>query len=172
MRLVRAISAGNNFDEYTNIFEIATADKVSVSPRLVHIASTQVTQASKENPSAWPAFNALLSYNSFLKAKKDKTYSQYQTSTANPPDLKGPVPNIMYQSAQNLYVGYTLRLDGVSWDRDVFKDATIVYDGGPVALKNVKFLNCRFVMGTSQASQDLAKRILSSDTVSFEHLTY
>ena len=40
-------------------------------------------------------------------------------------------------------------LDYMIAENVTFKDATIVYNGGPVALKNVRFINCRFVVPDS-----------------------
>jgi hypothetical protein len=35
-------------------------------------------------------------------------------------------------------------IDNVIFDNVVFKDAIIIYNGGPLHLRNVRFINCRF----------------------------
>ncbi|PYX34343.1 MAG: hypothetical protein DMG80_02510 [Acidobacteria bacterium] len=52
-------------------------------------------------------------------------------------------------------------LDGITWWNDVFVNMTIHYRGGPLALKNVRFVNCRFeVVENQRGQQVLALAIL------------
>ena len=51
-------------------------------------------------------------------------------------------------------------LDYTILENVVFEDTDITYNGGPVVLRNVRFINCRFIVpNTSQADQFLAATI-------------
>ncbi len=49
----------------------------------------------------------------------------------------------------------------------VFRNATIVYRGGPVRLENVYFVNCRFDFTLVPDGRNLAERLLASASVTF-----
>jgi len=56
-------------------------------------------------------------------------------------------------------------LDGSEWKNVVFVDSTVVYHGGPVVLENVQFKHCQFEFDYTPGSQELARHLAMSDTV-------
>jgi hypothetical protein len=67
-----------------------------------------------------------------------------------------------------LGVGGAIILDGVYGRHVVFKDVEIHYNGGPLILDEVTFVNCRFVLDNDDLGRQLASNILSTDKVSFK----
>ena len=45
--------------------------------------------------------------------------------------------------------------DGSNWENVVFVNSTIIYEGGPITLKNVTFINCRFEVKRNDAGFEL-----------------
>jgi hypothetical protein len=51
-------------------------------------------------------------------------------------------------------------IDGFVIKNVVFKDAVIVYRGGPLTLSNVTFINCRFIVPNSQRANELLAAVV------------
>jgi hypothetical protein len=64
--------------------------------------------------------------------------------------------------------GWGLQLDGMRYKNVIFKNSEIFYDGGPVELINVYFINCRFTKNDSPPWSEFAKTLLVSSPVRFE----
>ena len=64
--------------------------------------------------------------------------------------------------------GGTVKLDGMSMKRIVVRDATVVYQGGPLTMQSVYFVNCKFEIEHKPSGQLLAAAILSDPSVKFE----
>jgi len=160
MRLSRAIFSANPVDEntaqeLTTIFRTATIDRVSINPRLVNVASKKVTAASQVSPSAWPAALALLDYRSGVVGK-----------TPPPPYAQRSCFEGVRGVEQLTLVGCPGQvLDGIAWKNMAFQNSVILYHGGPLRLENVQFRNCQFVLDYNAESQELAKALATSDTV-------
>jgi len=91
--------------------------------------------------------------------------------TSRPPDIpelrpiggqdvnqKSPIA-----SSYLLIKGGTLKLDGLFIKRAIFSNAHIEYDGGPLSLVGVYFINCTFTVAPKANGQLLAGKILSED---------
>jgi|HubBroStandDraft_6_1064221.scaffolds.fasta_scaffold01095_15 hypothetical protein len=159
IRLGRALYSTKPLDEnavkeLTAIFRTATADRLSISPRLVNVASKKVTEASQKSPSAWPATLALLNYRSSVGGKTPPTYSQHSC-------FEGPriVEGLKLMGCRGQV------LDGITWKNVAFENSVIIYHDGPLVLENVQFKNCQFVLDYSPESQELARLLATSDTV-------
>jgi hypothetical protein len=123
---------------------------------------------SNGNGEAWNTFVALMSYRSVLTAKADPKYNSY-VPRGPAPELSRNIPQIITTHyANNIYVRAIVQLDGASWEGDIFKDSVIRYNGGPLKLRDVRFVNCRFEVPISIPAQGLGKEILASNTVSFD----
>lgn len=73
-------------------------------------------------------------------------------------DLNKNVPNgPRYISAE----GGAVILDGMELKNVVFSNTQIVYNGGPLRMTDVYFLNCTFAMRQNHNAQNLAAAILS-----------
>jgi hypothetical protein len=60
-------------------------------------------------------------------------------------ERKSPVEiSLGFTVANSSFRGGTQPLDGMNWVNVLFIDAHIVYNGGPVTLHNVRFVNCTF----------------------------
>jgi len=64
-------------------------------------------------------------------------------------------------------IGFELRLDGYHIRNAIINGARIVYNGGPLILENVYFVNCTFEMPPTPQSQELANAILDHAPASF-----
>ncbi len=64
-------------------------------------------------------------------------------------------------------IGFELKLDGYHIRNAIINGARIVYNGGPLILENVYFVNCTFEMPPTPQSQELANAILDHVPVSF-----
>jgi hypothetical protein len=63
----------------------------------------------------------------------------------------------------------TIALDDTYLKDVVVQDAKVEYDGGPLKLENVYFVNCQFVIPPSEQGRGLARAILSGGATNFEH---
>jgi hypothetical protein len=59
--------------------------------------------------------------------------------------------------------GGTLKLDGLLFKKVVIEGAVIRYDGGPISLVDVYFVNCRFEMPLRKNTEMFADMIFSTD---------
>ena len=58
------------------------------------------------------------------------------------------------------------KLDGAFWKDVVFENMQIEYDGGPMALQNVRFIGCTFRMKYTPRADKLADLILDQNQIS------
>ena len=52
-----------------------------------------------------------------------------------------------------------IHVDGLAFDRCIFDDVTLVYDGGPLYIADSYFRNCRFELARGRASRELLAQI-------------
>lgn len=72
------------------------------------------------------------------------------------------LPYILFQAP-----GFELRLDGYHLRNVIVEGARIVYNGGPLILENVYFVNCSFEMQRTRQDQNFANAVLSHVPVTF-----
>jgi len=60
-----------------------------------------------------------------------------------------------------------VKLDGHRLKNVIYINLQIEYDGGPVILENVSFINCSFVLQQNDNSSSLAKAVFASTPTSF-----
>jgi hypothetical protein len=74
-----------------------------------------------------------------------------------------PVPNeAEFGWRSFLIAGGAIKLDGMRYAHVVMTDVEIYYNGGPVILADVVFVNCRFVLGNDDRGRQLAQQILEN----------
>jgi hypothetical protein len=163
MRLNRALFSPNPFDpnainEITTLFQTATTERVSINPRLLRVAGMKVEEASRENPSAWPAALAFLRYRSSLS---NATSSNEQGGCFRSPEtgLTAGVADLTIVNCP------AQELDHLWWRNVVFENVTVIYHGGPTLLQNVQFKHCQFNLDYGPGSLELAKALAASNTV-------
>jgi hypothetical protein len=61
----------------------------------------------------------------------------------------------------------TIVLDGAYWKNVIVKDAEVKYDGGPVKLDNVYFVNCEFIVPPTPGGRAFAGSILRGGATNF-----
>jgi hypothetical protein len=64
-----------------------------------------------------------------------------------------------------------IELDGSRMKHVIILNSIILYQGGPLELEDVRFVNCQFQLMSIPANTALAQDILSSDVVNFAHRT-
>lgn len=57
------------------------------------------------------------------------------------------------------------KLDGVYWKNGTFNNSVVEYDGGPMVLENVKFVNCTFIMKYSVRSDKFDNVLLAQNPI-------
>jgi hypothetical protein len=164
LRLGRAIATRSldavSINSLAKVFNTAAAYQVSLNPRLVNAAGNRLLDESRENPNAWPAALALMSY---------RTTSNKELAAVSPSNCI-EVPS---GSGVTLYVSDSAfngvhcaqALDHIAWTNVVFENVTVVYHGGSTVLTNVQFKNCQFNLDYSPASLELAKLLTASNSV-------
>jgi len=163
IRLSRAFSR-NQFDtrainEVAAIFQTAAVDRLFISPRLVTVAGRKL-EGHQENPDAWPAWLALLSYRSGSE-KETAAYPPRECISL----VNDGVPGVPTLFDHVKIIHCTQVIDRVEWKDVLFEDSTIVYHGGPVKLQNVQFKRCQFNFDYTPESQELAKALTTPDSV-------
>ena len=84
-----------------------------------------------------------------------------------------PVGEVLVQEAQSgpaylLGTGGAIRLDGMRFRKIVLQSVDIYYDGGPLALEDVVFINCRFIMDDLENGHALGNALLSASSLTLE----
>ena len=150
-----------------NVFQKATTDNVSLNPRLVTIANAKLLEEARVNASAWPSVLGVMSDCSGLDIQAAPSFR------VNEGCIVSPRTGGLTISIENLtIVGCSgQRIDGLRLKNVEFKDSTIIYHGGPAALQDVQFENCRFLLDYSPASLQLAQALTASKTVTVTLLT-
>jgi hypothetical protein len=64
---------------------------------------------------------------------------------------------------------YPTTVDGFTLKNIIFVNSTIIYNGGPVELQGVYFVNCSFRISRQQTGQEFAAAILSNSPATFIH---
>ena len=59
-------------------------------------------------------------------------------------------------------------LDGMYMKNVIVRNADIIYDGGPVRLENVYFINCNLHFRESPTTRDLGGRMLAANAITFK----
>jgi len=163
MQLRRALSSPdpsdpNTIKEITTAFRMATADRVSINPKLANVAGKRVVEASRENPDAWSAALAFMSYRS--------TLNQEMSSLKKGTCIKvGDVSGIAVHVSESVLANCSQELDHVAWKNVVFENVTVVYHGSPTVLENVQFKNCQFSLDYTLSGQALAKSLAVSNNL-------
>jgi hypothetical protein len=78
----------------------------------------------------------------------------YQISASWLP-IEGGVPGGVRLVSGLVALTPSQTLDGIAWENVVFVNTRIRYLGGPVTLKNVRFVNCTFDIKSSAPGEDL-----------------
>jgi hypothetical protein len=63
--------------------------------------------------------------------------------------------------------GFEIELDGYHIRNTIVRDAHIVYNGGPLILENVSFVNCVFALKDSSKSLEFAESVITQLPTSF-----
>jgi hypothetical protein len=177
----------NSAKAIASVVRTATIDKVPIDPQLVNSAGKTFVDASRENSDAWQTALALLTYRSFLNAPLIPPGKQYSFSThydapgmvklgtvrsigsAIAPDVSEwrllSAPNLNEKLATGpqylLADGFVLNLDNTYARKVIFINSRIIYNGGPIKLDDVYFINCTFEMSAKPNVQNLAVAIFS-----------
>jgi hypothetical protein len=124
----------------------------------------------KENPDHVESFQIKLSLPNGAKLPEiTSSLSRVNIAvSAHIDQIGNPLPQTAEKGAASLLaVGGALGLSGMSFQHVVLYNVEIHYDGGPVILQDVKFINCRFVMDNVDNGRALSSRILASSAVTF-----
>jgi hypothetical protein len=139
------------------IVQEAKSQKIITPSAVLIDANHQIKAAVAEEPTltlpGWEAQLALINYRSSLPPKTE--------APATPPENKLNLPVFTNVAATN----GGQKLDGVYWKNSVFINVRVEYDGGPMILDNVRFINCVFVMKYTPPAEQFADLILNQNLV-------
>jgi hypothetical protein len=76
-------------------------------------------------------------------------------------------PNVTMGPEELIAMGGATRIDGMDIAHVIFDGVEVHYDGGPLRLQDVIFVNCTFVFFNANRSRSLADSIITSKTVDF-----
>lgn len=160
-----------------------------LDPKLMSAAGAKFADASTQTPSAWGAATALLSYASFLNTSApglsqlmpvpnathfEITYNGRigtgaVTGTSTAPNLPEahklglPDFNDKFKVGPAFFVSRNADavLDGQFLKSIIFQDSHIIYNGGPLVLQNVYFVNCTFEIKQEARGIEFAKAVFA-----------
>jgi hypothetical protein len=127
------------------------AQKSGVIDTVENVAKIQQKLANTPltTPDSIRATASIINYSSFVR-EKTGAFPDATSVRAKPcqhvmiGDGVSPVNQILINMTNVEFRGCLVRLDGLSITRGVISNAIVLYDGGPVRLNNVKFINCLF----------------------------
>ena len=135
----------------------AAAQKVLLQPQQIAAIAGPLVDRSFQVPAAvrpavWSTVLLFGEYRSFVNAE------------VFPVSVKqGGPPQSGITSRENLVIGAEVMLDNLNIEGDVYVNALIIYRGGPLSLKNVRFDRCRFqVVDTEQGARFMKALFLAS----------
>jgi len=169
-------------NKVTTEIESAKKSGIKLEPKSVAQLGTallDVAASAKQSgvkTVAWNATNEVLSY--------------YSSVTPLPPVHKGPVFTINDMNQECIKVGNThvamvgLTFQGCTQHLEdlakavsegrflpvgvIFRDARIIYNGGPLRLDGVYFVNCTFQLKPSEKSRTFGETLLASNAVTLD----
>jgi hypothetical protein len=122
------------------------------------------------NPDHLEAFQIFVSY------PKGRIPPQFTTSLARADmafsarldPIGHPLPQTAKKGAASILgVGGAFDLSGLYLRHVVLYDVEVHYNGGPLILEDVTFINCRFVMNETKDTRQLASQVLADRSVQF-----
>ena len=166
LRLRQAISqpysSPDSYRDIDTVVSAARAKNVPLKPGLVNAAGGWLITGSRTDPTAWQSALTVLGYKSYL----NKVQSVVPPTSAGCFDI-GQSDGIKFE-VSTVTLECSQKLDHAAWKNVHFVNSTILYDGGPLLLKDVTFENCRFELNYSANSQKLADALLGSNVVNIE----
>jgi hypothetical protein len=183
-----------DYDAAVSVFARARESGVHLNETLVSETSQRFL-GSDAQPAAWNALMASLSYKSFLKAssvhpttyEKPEITTKYNVGTqvggrrVEGVSVVGIVPAEKAARLNLIGVNENVKsrygnefifvdegdvvLDGWQMKNVVFRNAHIVYKGGPTVMENVFFLNCTFEIVPQAGGRALASTLLVQNPV-------
>lgn len=140
------------------IAQQAKAESIATEPSVLAKANEQVKESAKGSPAlldaAWPARLALADYRSSLPLQPVTQGNPRPSMLFNGLTIDGGSAN-----------GSRQKLDGIHWKNYSFINVEIEYDGGPMELENVKFINCTFKMNYNMRASDFEDALLAQNPV-------
>lgn len=160
-------------------------------------AGQSFIEAAAWEPTAWPVALDFLNYRSSLNPIPPRPFSQVAVGPAETDysinTVPGkPEPRMMYlglvpqdQAAriepldaprkqtteQGIAflrpAGGAMNLDGIYLRHVVLDGVEVHYSGGPVALEDVLFLNCTFILDNSERGRELGRQVLTQANVTY-----
>jgi hypothetical protein len=137
----------------------AKSEKLAAPTSVLQEVNAKIQDAVASDPKlkdqAWPARVALLDYRTALQ----KPFVGNEVTGLTLPGAGGNasfrLPNLPIIQ-RLVFRGGRQKLDNAIWKDMVFEDQEIEYDGGPMAMQNVRFINCTFKMRYSARASDFA----------------
>jgi hypothetical protein len=146
------------------IAQQAKEEKLAVTPQVLQTANINIQRAVASDPqlkpAAWSARLALVDYRTSLQ-------QPFRGNTVAGTDQELPFENPQLNVIKEfVYRNGTQEIDRIFWKDVVFENVRIVYHGGPMAMQNVRFINCTFIMNDTWRTDKLADLILDQNVVS------
>jgi hypothetical protein len=155
-------TSNESIAQVEKIIDTAEERKIAIPLQTVSQVGQSFVDASKNNQASWKAVVKLMNYRSDLN---ESTVDPSIRSAGCVGGLETETGKTI-QISSSLLSNCTQVLDHAIWKDVFFENVTVVYHDGPVTLENVHFKNCQFSIVNTANSQEFAKSILTSDSVS------
>jgi len=153
--------------EIAKTLEVARTQKVDIPEAVLQAVNMKFSEIPKSGSVPWPEELEILNYRSLFNAIAAPVPSSRTIGTGSSVFVE------IGQGSRPLFKNLALErfnqaLDGGIWEDMVFIDCTIRYKGGPVTLRNVRFINCRFIFEPGTPAKRLSEELLTSSKVSVD----
>jgi len=183
-----------NVADAKQILESAIKNAIRLPANVVEQSGKDFIGAASKEPAAWDAALRFVEYRSYLNTFNQSvipsgprnTNTQYTITSPlgyPPPSLsvvglvradqaarlnrigQGLQTDTEYGNAFIVQVGSGVILDGYELRNVVFQNVHVVYQGGPIQMKNVYFIGCTFDFVSDTHGKEMAAAILSSPAI-------
>jgi hypothetical protein len=185
-------TSDNAVNKVSQILKSAQSEQRVIDPQEILDSGSKFVKYSSQNPAAWSAALQFVNYKSYINSFALPLANPNFPSEATeyhwpdtPAGMKRPAMAVAgslpeVEAARFDYIGQDgnhgkangdayifltgggMVIDGMQMRSVVFRDVHIVYGGGPVIMKDVRFINCIFEMEAKPNPEGLALALLDT----------
>jgi hypothetical protein len=139
-----------NLAEAAETIQLAQAVDLKIDPALESSLRTKIAAAPKIEIAYWTAASAIINFSSSPEAL-EKPHMVYGVCGGMFEGLRSLKGSMLQNCVQVL--------DGMSFESVTFSNSIIRYNGGPVELKNVAFVNCAFEVTLTREPPSIGQKL-------------
>jgi hypothetical protein len=164
MAIILSVALWPRVDAYRTNYELASIRKrlqmaedagtVLPASQIVKYKGT-IRATPSSTGEYWKTVAAVINYQSYL--------NQMRGEAPDPTKVANPCfdENARYNTFEDIQLrNCVIVLDNETFNSVAFRDSVVIYHGGPVIVRNVAFINCRFVLDLAQQPEIPAEKNL------------